>query len=144
MTTHHGTVVEIGGWGVLLRGAPGSGKSSLALRLIDAEGFGLGNKPLRARLVADDQFLLAKSGPSLVASPPAQLAGLLEIRGLGLVNLPYLPEVSLNLVVELGTAAPRMPEAHELQTVLEGVVLKRIMLEASDSAALAKIRASLF
>jgi HPr Serine kinase C-terminal domain len=71
----HGTVVAIDGGGVLLRGPSGRGKSDLALRLIDAG----------ARLVADDQVLLQRSGMQVLARAPAVLAGLLEIRGVGIV-----------------------------------------------------------
>jgi serine kinase of HPr protein (carbohydrate metabolism regulator) len=146
MTTLHGTVVEVGGCGVLLRGPPGSGKSSLALRLIDEPGFGLGATPLRTFLVADDQFELLKTQAGLVAKAPASLAGLLEIRGVGIVKLAYRAEVVLKLVVDLSPAATlaRMPEPDQLITELSGVRLKRLMLEAADPAATAKIRASLF
>jgi HPr kinase/phosphorylase len=146
MTTLHGTVVEIGGAGVLLRGIPGSGKSSLALRLIDAQGFGLGDQPMRARLVADDQFLLEKTSAGLLARAPASLAGLLEIRGIGIVRVAHRSEALLKLVVDLGDGAAlaRMPEAEQIQTKLMGVILQRLQLDASDPAATAKIRASLF
>ena len=141
----HGTVVAIAGAGVLLRGAPGAGKSSLALRLIDMPGFGLGQELLRARLVADDQIRLTKTSTGLMASAPPNLAGLLEIRGLGLVKLAHVAEIQLKLVVDLTEARgiPRMPEAHELATSLEGVSLRRMMLDAADAAAPAKIRANL-
>ena len=146
MTSYHGTVLEIGGAGVLLRGAPGSGKSSLALLLIDAQGFGLGQTPLRARLVADDQFLLEKTGAGLVARAPATLAGLLEIRGIGIVRVDHEPHVVLKLVVDLekGAALPRMPDAPDIKTELMGISVKRLRLDPSDPAAAAKIRASLF
>ena len=146
MTTSHGTVVAVNGVGVLLRGKPGSGKSSLALRLIDTEGFGLGEKPLRARLVADDQFMLEKTDAGLMATAPTALAGLLEIRGIGIVRVAHDPQVVLKLVVDLenGAALPRMPEAHDIQIELMGVSLKRLRLDPSDPAAAAKIRASLF
>jgi serine kinase of HPr protein (carbohydrate metabolism regulator) len=146
MSTLHGTVVEIGGVGVLLRGEPGSGKSSLALRLIDAEGFGLGEKPLRAQLVADDQFLLEKTEAGLVARAPAPLSGLLEIRGIGIVRLAHKAETLMSLVVDLapGAALARMPELHDIQTELLGVQIRRLALDAADPAAAAKIRASLF
>ncbi len=146
MTTQHGTVVEIGGFGVLLRGAPGSGKSSLALRLIDGLGYGIGDRPLKATLVADDQFELLKTGAGLVAKAPDTLAGLLEIRGVGIVKIGYRAEVALRLVVDLSLAATlaRMPEPQDLTTEISGVRLKRIVLDASDLAATAKIRASLF
>ena len=146
MTTAHGTVVEIAGVGVLLRGPPGSGKSSLALRLIDEPGYGLGAKSLKAVLVADDQFVLSKTAAGLKAQAPDILAGLLEIRGLGIVKLGYRVKAVLRLVVDLSPAATlaRMPEPQDLTTEILGVHLKRIMLEASDPAATAKIRASLF
>jgi len=78
----HGTCVLIGPRAVLLRGPSGSGKSDLAFRLIRGEG-------PSAMLVADDQVGLDVEEARLVASPPAALAGLLELRGLGLMPLPF-------------------------------------------------------
>jgi serine kinase of HPr protein (carbohydrate metabolism regulator) len=145
MSSIHGTVVAIGGSGVLLRGAPGSGKSSLALRLIDCPGYGLGAVLLRTLLVADDQVEISKTPEGLVAQAPAALAGLLEIRGVGIVKAPHQAEVLLRLVVDLEPAAAiaRMPEAPEIETQVMGVTLKRLKLDVSDPAALAKIRAGL-
>ena len=81
----------------------------------------------------------------LLASAPAALAGLLEIRGVGIVNAPHQAEVLLKLVVDLEPAAAiaRMPEATEMETELMGLTLKRLKLDVSDPAALAKIRAGL-
>ncbi len=106
MSLIHGTCVAIGSCGVLLRGAPGSGKSDLALRL-------LGRAHLQARLVADDQVELSRRGPELWAQAPASIAGLLEVRGVGILRLDALAEVRLRLVLELcdGADVPRMPEA---------------------------------
>jgi serine kinase of HPr protein (carbohydrate metabolism regulator) len=145
MSSIHGTVVAIGGLGVLLRGAPGSGKSSLALRLIDSPGYGLGAVLLRTLLVADDQVEISKTPEGLVARPPAALAGLLEIRGVGIVKAPHQAEVLLRLVVDLEPTAAiaRMPEAPEIETQVMGITLKRLKLDVSDPAALAKIRAGL-
>jgi HPr kinase/phosphorylase len=81
--------------GVLLTGPPGSGKSDLLLRLLD-RGF---------VLVADDRVDIEDG----IASPPAALAGLLEVRGLGIMRLPHLPRARLALTVELGAAAERLP-----------------------------------
>ncbi|OYV41790.1 MAG: hypothetical protein B7Z80_00575 [Rhodospirillales bacterium 20-64-7] len=81
---------------VLLLGAPGAGKSDFLLRLIDA-GF---------ELVADDQVLVADG----MASAPPSLAGLLEIRGLGIFRLPYRAAAPLRLAVELGVQPVRLPE----------------------------------
>jgi HPr kinase/phosphorylase len=97
----HGTCVSRDGAGVLFLGPPGSGKSDLALRLL-ARGFSL---------VADDRVVVA----GRVARPVPQLAGLLEVRGLGIVRLAYVADTILALVVELGDP-PRLPEPqrHEL------------------------------
>jgi HPr kinase/phosphorylase len=91
----HASCAARDGAGVLLLGPPGSGKSELVLRLLD-RGF---------RLVADDRVDL----DGLDASPPAALAGLLEVRGLGILRLPHLARARLALAVQLG-AAPRLPE----------------------------------
>ncbi len=145
MSIIHGTVVDIARIGILLRGAPGAGKSSLALRLIDEPGFGLGQELLHARLVADDQVVLVPSEGGLIASPPPSLAGLLEIRGVGIVRLSHMAQSRLGLVVDLSSnPPPRMPEPHELETVLDGTKMRRMALDAADPAAAAKIRANLF
>ena len=96
----HASCAARDGNGVLLTGPPGAGKSDLLLRLID-RGF---------RLVSDDQVEItfpqpgALAGPlaSPLASPPENLAGLLEVRGLGILRLPYLPIATLRLAVRLG------------------------------------------
>ena len=80
MSLIHGTCVAIGSCGVLLRGAPGSGKSDLALRL-------LGQAHLDAWLVADDQVQLSRRGNELWAQAPASIASLIEVRGLGIIRL---------------------------------------------------------
>lgn len=86
--------------GVLLLGPSGAGKSDLTLRLI-ASG---------ARLVADDRVLLQAIEGRLFARPPAALAGLLEVRGLGIVALPYAQTAELGLAVALGNNGDRLPE----------------------------------
>jgi HPr kinase/phosphorylase len=91
----HASCVARDGSGVLLLGPPGSGKSDLALRLID-RGF---------VLVADDRVDIEAG----IARPPAPLAGLLEIRGLGILQLPHLPAATLALAVELGADGDRLP-----------------------------------
>ncbi len=99
--THHASVVARGGRGVMLLGASGSGKSDLALRLID-RGY---------RLVADDRACLRVDGQKLMAAPPERLAGLIELYGLGIYRLPHQAETALNLVVRLVApdAVERMP-----------------------------------
>jgi len=90
----HASCAAKDGAGVLLLGPPGSGKSDLVLRLMD-RGF---------MLVADDRVEIENG----VARPPAALAGLLEVRGLGILRLPHLPEARLALAVELARP-PRLP-----------------------------------
>jgi HPr kinase/phosphorylase len=139
----HGTAIAIGDFGILIRGAPGSGKSSLALRMIDAPGFGAGATSLQAVLVADDQVLLEQSGSFLFASPPCALAGLIEMRGVGILSVPFQSKVMLNLVVDLKTwiSISRLPEAHELSVVVDGLNIARVALDALDPAAPARLRA---
>lgn len=132
----HGTCVLIGPRAVLLRGASGAGKSDLALRLISSEG-------PSAMLVADDQVALKVEQDRLIASPPVALAGLLEIRGLGLLPLPFAPQAEVALAVDLVPRedVPRMPEPRFLD--IEGVELPLIALHAFDLTAADRVRLAL-
>jgi len=130
MTLLHGTCVAIDGRGVLLRGPSGSGKSDLALRLIDGG----------AVLVADDQTRLERAGEILTAHPPATIAGMLEVRGLGLVRLPYLEQAPLELVIDLvgPSEVERLPEPNTLE--LLGLPVRHLMLAPFEASAAAKVR----
>jgi len=104
----HGTCVALGPHAVLIRGRSGSGKSDLALRFLALPSEG----DLEPRLVADDQvWVEARGDGSLAASAPATLVGKIEVRGLGIVELPHLTEARLVLVADLVSArdVPRMP-----------------------------------
>jgi HPr kinase/phosphorylase len=92
----HASCVARGEAGVLLLGPPGAGKSDLVLRLLD-HGFSL---------VADDRVQIENG----IARAPFGLAGMLEVRGLGIVSLPYAEQARLALVVDLAGTAPRLPE----------------------------------
>ena len=100
-TNIHASCIALDGRGVLLLGPSGSGKSDLALRLIDAG----------ARLVADDQSELSRRGDVLVVRAPATIFGLIEARGLGILRLDALGEASVALIAELVPAdrIERMP-----------------------------------
>jgi serine kinase of HPr protein (carbohydrate metabolism regulator) len=98
---HQATCVAIGGRGVLIEGPPGSGKSSLALALIDRG----------AVLVGDDGVRLEAQESALLASPAPATAGKLEVRNLGLLDFPTASEVPVALVVVLDERAERWIEA---------------------------------
>ena len=121
---------------LLLRGPSGAGKSDVALRLLEAGG----------RVVADDQTHVAKVGRTLIATPPKPLAGLIEVRGIGVVKLgrsQLLARARLALLVDLvpPDQVERMPEpAHE--KVL-GVDLPRVALAPFEASIVTKLRLAL-
>jgi serine kinase of HPr protein (carbohydrate metabolism regulator) len=121
-STIHATAVLVGAKAVLIRGEPGSGKSRLALRLLEAAGREL---PF-VRLVGDDRLYLENRAGRLVVRPPQELVGLLEIRGTGIVRVPFEAAAVVGLVIELGQPADRMPAAESRKAVLEGVALPRL------------------
>jgi serine kinase of HPr protein (carbohydrate metabolism regulator) len=122
--------VEMFGLAVLLRGPSGSGKSDLALRLIDAG----------ATLVADDQVALRADAGTLRATAPPALAGLIELRGIGLLRLEAAAEATVGLVVDLAPDAPpeRLPEPSHC--VIEGITVPRIAIEPFQASAAARVR----
>ncbi len=126
----HGTCVELEGVACLLRGPPGSGKSDLALRLFDHG----------ARLVADDQVVLRRAGDRVIASAPADFAGAIEVRGIGVVRLEGSAEAPLGLVVDLVSAAEveRMPETGSCEYL--GITLPLMALAPFEASAAAKVR----
>ena len=114
----HASCVLLGARGVLIRGPSGAGKSRLALRLIQAAE--RGEIPF-ARLVSDDRTLLEPCHGRLLARPAPQLAGLIEIRGSGIVRVAAEPVCVVGLVVDLASAGERLPETSTLD--IEGVRL---------------------
>ena len=126
----HASCVEVGGLGVLLRGASGSGKSDLALRLIEAGG----------RLVADDRTDLALAGGALLASSPSSIAGRLEVRGVGIVELPNVMSTRVGLAADLVAASDieRLPVVRHCEYL--GVEIPLIALAPFESSAAAKLR----
>lgn len=129
----HATCVQLDGRGVMLLGPSGSGKSDLALRLIDAG----------ALLVGDDQLLIERVGGRVLARPVPTLAGLLEVRGVGVLRLPCCTLCTLDLVVELDRSGeiPRLPDGHSYS--LLGLELPFLRLDPSTPSAAAAVRVAL-
>ena len=126
----HAACVGVGAAGVLIRGPPGSGKSSLALLLADALG---------AALVADDRVLVEALRGRLVARPHLSVAGLVEVRGQGILSaadlgVAVLSETTLALAVDLMDEAARLPEPPTDLDLL-GVALPRLVLDRGARAA---------
>lgn len=126
----HGTTIAIDGGAILLRGPSGSGKSDLALRLIDGG----------AQLVADDQTLLRRIDDRVLAQAPAAIAGLIEIRGIGVIKMDGADAVPLLLIADLVASrdVERMP-MQGCETIL-GVAIARIALAPFEASAAAKVR----
>ena len=129
--TIHATTVAIemeGAWhGVLLIGRSGSGKSDLALRLIDRG----------ARLVADDYTVLAVAGDRLMATAPATIAGRIEVRGIGIVTMPALTEAAVAMCVALDMPIARMPD--RATRIIVGVAIPAFAVAPLDASAPIKV-----
>jgi HPr kinase/phosphorylase len=122
--TIHASAVLTGPRAVLIRGPAGAGKSRLALNLIQAAARG---QLIFARLVADDRVHIEAAHGRLIARPPAALAGLLEVRGLGIAQLPYEPVAVVSWVIDLDSAAPmRMPDDEAGHALVAGVRIRRL------------------
>lgn len=123
----HASCVAIGGRAVLLAGRSGMGKSDLALRLIDRG----------AVLVSDDYTEVRRLHRKLYATPPARIVGKIEVRGIGLVEMPYLAEAEVALLVDLDSEVERMPEAQTRR--LAGVDIPAYALAPLEPSAPIKV-----
>lgn len=128
----HGTGLLLGETGVLLRGPSGAGKSVLALSLLDRwDGRGL-----PAFLVSDDRVDLVVSERGLQMHAPDQLAGLIELRGRGIIRRPHRSPVRLDLVVDLVPDLIRMLEEDQLVAELGGQTIARVPVPQAGAVAL--------
>lgn len=128
--TIHASAILTGARALLIRGPAGAGKSRLVLGLIEAAERNL--LPF-ARLVTDDRAHLAAVNGRLVVSAPEALQGLLEIRGLGIRQLPFEPRAVVGWVVDLAAPdAGRMPEPQAQMVEIEGVSLPRLAIAAGE------------
>ena len=130
MTTIYASCVEFMGSGLLICGRSGSGKSDLCLRLIDAG----------AKFIADDQTIIENKGGKLKARCPDSIKGMLEIRGIGIVEMPCIDETEINLKLSLQSfdQIDRMPEKHT--ELIENVRLPIFYLDAFSVSAVIKIK----
>jgi HPr kinase/phosphorylase len=130
--TAHASAVLVGARAVLIRGPSGAGKSRLALQLIEAAQAGT----LRfARLVGDDRVYLEPAHGRLLVRPADALAGLIEVRGIGIRHLPHEPHAVVGLVVDLAAVdAERLPDADRQYALIAGVNLPRLAVAAGQQA----------
>ncbi|CAN5174396.1 HPr kinase/phosphatase C-terminal domain-containing protein [soil metagenome] len=123
-TVLHATSVAVGGRVILLMGASGSGKSDLALRLIDRG----------ATLVSDDYTALTLMDGLLHAAPPPAIAGKMEVRHLGIITLPHLHNLPVALAIRLDDKPERMPDRSEC-TAIMGIAIPILRLDAREASA---------
>ena len=130
--TIHASTVAIDGRAVLITGPSGCGKSDLALRLLD-RGF---------TLVSDDQTIVKRAGERLLASAPPTIAGKLEIRGIGIIEMERIDNVPVGLIVELTSDIQRLPDDSRERPIL-GVRLPLISIDAMTASAPSKVALAL-
>jgi HPr kinase/phosphorylase len=136
--THHGTAIALGTAAALIIGPSGSGKSDLALRCIASAPSLIVPEP--AVLIADDRVIIERVGAGLQASAPKTILGKLEVRGMGIVTVPFRPSAHLVLAVEL--VAPglveRLPDPPLLRDFL-GLRLPLVRLAPFEASAPVKL-----
>jgi serine kinase of HPr protein (carbohydrate metabolism regulator) len=130
--TVHASTVATDGRAVLITGPSGAGKSDLTLRLLD-RGF---------TLVSDDQTIVKRDGTRLLASAPPNIAGKLEIRGIGIVDMERVENMPVALIVELTSDIQRLPDDSRERPIL-GVKLPLISIDAMTASAPSKVALAL-
>jgi HPr kinase/phosphorylase len=138
----HATCISLDGTAVLIRGGSGSGKSSLALQVLESAGTGLTGELIKVDLVSDDQTELVVRNGLIYASPPHAIAGLLEIRGQMISRLAFVRDVPVVLVVDLKSASriERLPEASDMVTDILGVTVACVAIDPEHPSAAARLR----
>jgi serine kinase of HPr protein (carbohydrate metabolism regulator) len=129
--TIHATAIAIDGHAVLIEGPSGAGKSDLALRLIDRG----------ATLVSDDYTVLTVSDGVLLANAPPRIAGKIEVRGIGLVAVPHVPNIPVAMLVRLQSTVERMPEPATRSIV--GIAIPEIAIVPHEASAPIKVELAL-
>lgn len=127
----HATSVAIDGRAILITGASGSGKSDLALRLIDRG----------AVLVGDDQLHLSADDNRLIAHVPETIAGRMEVRGVGIIAMKHESPMPVSLIIDLASSPARMPEPHS--RTLCGVSVPEVALAPFEKSSTLKVELAL-
>ena len=127
----HATTVAKDGRGVVIAGRSGSGKSDLALRLID-RGF---------VLVSDDQTMISKTDGKLIATAPGTIGGKIEVRGIGILELAVAESAAVSLWVELTNEITRLPDSEKHKIL--GIEVPKICLDATTASAAIKVELAL-
>ncbi len=127
----HATTVSIDGRAVMIEGVSGSGKSDLALRLIDRG----------AILVSDDQTLVVRAGKRLLARAPTTIAGRIEVRGIGILAMPHVDDVPVALLVRIDGAIERMPERRARR--IAGIDVRQFAVDPFHASAPIKVELAL-
>ena len=130
--TVHASTVATDGRAVLITGPSGSGKSDLTLLLLD-RGF---------TLVSDDQTLVRREDDRLIASAPPNIAGKLEIRGIGIVEMDHAGDMPVALLIELTSDIQRLPDDSRERPIL-GVSLPLVSIDAMAASAPSKVALAL-
>jgi serine kinase of HPr protein (carbohydrate metabolism regulator) len=126
--TVHASCVSIGGRAVLIEGSSGSGKSDLALRLIDRG----------AVLVSDDYTVVRRSAGALSAVAPPNIAGLIEVRGIGLVPMPFESDVPVALIVSITGTVDRLPDDDSAR-LIAGISVPMCLIAPLEASAPVKV-----
>lgn len=133
-TTLHATLIALNGKGVLLTGKSGSGKSDLALKLIADKG---------AMLVADDVVVVEKKYGKIYGKAPQNISGKMEIRGIGIVEYPYLDSAEIVLEISLVDDITKIERLPEKRTdCILGLEIEQIDLYAKENSAPEKVLAA--
>ena len=130
--TLHACCVAIDGRGVLIEGESGAGKSDLTLRLVDRG----------AELVSDDYTVLEVQGSGLIGRAPERIAGRIEVRGIGIVCLPFRNEVPVAMMVRIKPTPERLPERPERRCIA-GIEIPLVALPALEPSAPIKVELAL-
>lgn len=130
--TIHATCVAIDGQSILICGRSGSGKSDLALRLIDRG----------AMLVSDDYTIIHNQSGALLASAPANIRGKIEVYAIGIIELEHIQNVPIALIVTIDEAVARMPDEHARRNIA-GIALPVISVSPHHASAPIKIEIAL-